>query len=92
MVQGVAVGAEFGILDLVNEHVWNELKEVEVVETVLVLGIDVIVNHSHHVKVGVVICTKAKEDVDVLRDLSKGERRDDVRQLEQFAFFWISSL
>ena len=91
MVQGVAVGAKFGVLDLVNEHMWNELKEVEVVKTVLVLGIDVIVNHSHHVKVGVIISSKAEEDVYVLRDLSKGERRDNVSQLEQFAFFGISS-
>lgn len=73
MVQGVAVGAEFGILNLVNEHVWNQLEEVKVVKTVRVLCINVIVNHSHNVKVGVVIKTKAEEDVDVLRDLSKGE-------------------
>ena len=74
VVQGVAVGAEFGILNLVNEHVWNELKEVEVVKTVRVLGIDMIIDHSHHVKVGMVICTKAEENVNVLRDLSEGER------------------
>jgi hypothetical protein len=54
--------------------VWHELEEVEVVKAVGVLGIDVVVNHSHHIKVGVVIGTKAEEDVDVLRDLSKGER------------------
>jgi hypothetical protein len=74
MVQGVAVGAEFRVLDLVDEHVWHELEEVEVVKAVGVLGIDMVVNHSHHIKVGVVIGTKAEEDVDVLRDLSKGER------------------
>jgi hypothetical protein len=73
MVERVAVGAELGVLDLVKEHVWNKLQEIEVVKTIFVLRINVIIYHAHHIEIGMLSGTKAEQDIDMLRYFSKSQ-------------------
>jgi hypothetical protein len=44
VIEGVAVAAELGLINLVNENVWHKLKEVKVVLALLIISIHFVID------------------------------------------------
>lgn len=70
----------------------HQLQEVEVVHFVIIASIYVIVYQLHHIEICVVVCAKPQQNVNMLGDLSEGQRFQDVCEFKSIELIGMSSL
>lgn len=59
-------------MNIVQEDVWDQLEEVEVVLSIFIVSIQTVIYEIHHVERCVLVVAKAFPDCQLLSDFSEG--------------------